>query len=123
MREAAARALAERCGAGLAGRALLLGNAPASFYKYKYPRHYQAERGARGAKVFIFKVSRRWSVGCLTLPPPQAYLQHQIRQEPVVELEAPVLDYQWATFAEMQQLLDRNTFRAVEQMLMPEDCH
>jgi hypothetical protein len=71
MREAAARALSERCGAELAGRALLLGNAPASFYKYKYPRHYQAKRGAAGAKVFIFK----------------GYLQHQLRQEPVVEIQ------------------------------------
>jgi hypothetical protein len=37
--------------------------------------------------------------------------------------QAPLLDYQWATYAEMQHLLDKNTFRAVEQMLMPEDRH
>ena len=36
---------------------MLLGNAPGSFYKYRYPKHYSEKRGgARGAKVFIYKV-------------------------------------------------------------------
>ena len=33
----------------------------------------------------------------------------------------PLKDFQWATLDEMHQMLDRNTFKAVEQMLMPED--
>ena len=37
------------------------------------------------------------------------------------KLQEPLKDYQWATLEEMQQMLDRNTFKAVEQMLMPED--
>ena len=35
--------------------------------------------------------------------------------------QEPLKDFQWATLEEMQQMLDRNTFKAVEQMLMPED--
>ena len=35
---------------------MLLGNAPSSFYKYKYPKHWADKQGAKGAKVFIYKV-------------------------------------------------------------------
>ena len=35
---------------------MLLGNAPSSFYKYKYPKHWAEKQGAKGAKVFIYKV-------------------------------------------------------------------
>ena len=76
----------------------------------------------------------------------QAFLKHQISKEPGVEvqvislmmemlvmkmmqsvsrtivlLQAPVEDFQWATMTEMEELLDRNTFRAIDQMSMPED--
>ena len=76
----------------------------------------------------------------------QAFLKHQISMEPGVEvkvislmmemlvmkmmqsvsrtivlLQAPVEDFQWATMTEMEELLDRNTFRAIDQMSMPED--
>ena len=79
----------------------------------------------------------------------QGFLKHQISKEPGVEvkvislmmemlvmmmmtkiqlvsrtivlLQAPVEDFQWATMVEMEQLLDRNTFKAIEQMSMPED--
>ena len=39
----------------------------------------------------------------------------------IVLLQAPVEDFQWATMTEMEELLDRNTFRAIDQMSMPED--
>lgn len=106
MREAAERGLRERCGQQLQEQAMLLGNAPGSFYKYTYPKHYSEKMGGvRGAKVFIYK----------------GFLKHQISKEPGVEVKAPVEDFQWATLAEMEELLDRKTFRAIEEMSMPED--
>ena len=74
MREAAERALISRCGSQLEEQTQMLGNAPSSFYQYKYPRHYSEERGVRGAKVFIFK----------------AYLKHQMRVDPGVEVQVQV---------------------------------
>merc|ERR1711902_303374 len=94
-----------RCGANVRENSMLLGNAPSSFYKYKYPKHWAEKQGAKGAKVFIYK----------------GYIQHQINQDVGVSVKEPLRDYQWATLEEMQQMLDRNTFKAVEQMLMPED--
>ena len=35
--------------------------------------------------------------------------------------QAPRLDHRWVTYPEMQELLDKNTFKAVDQMLLPED--
>jgi len=105
MREAAERGLEERCGVSVRENSMLLGNAPSSFYKYKYPKHWAEKQGAKGAKVFIYK----------------GYIQHQINQDVGVSVKEPLKDYQWATLEEMQQMLDRNTFKAVEQMLMPED--
>ncbi|BES99273.1 ribosomal protein, L46 [Nesidiocoris tenuis] len=51
LRETAEMALREKCGPNL--RAKFLGNAPAGFYKYKYPKSRRNE--TVGAKVFFFK--------------------------------------------------------------------
>ena len=85
MRLAAERALTESCGEHLQlnvttflvhlinfySQAQILGNAPGSFYKYKYPKHYSEKSGAKGAKVFIFK----------------GYLKHQLRSDPGVAVQ------------------------------------
>ena len=48
---------------------MLLGNAPGSFYKYRYPKHYSEKRGgARGAKVFIYKVRNDLTFEALDSP-------------------------------------------------------
>ena len=82
MREAAERSLEERCGSNVREKSTLLGNAPSSFYKYKYPKHWAEKQGAKGAKVFIFKVPKYLNIlendfyFC-----GQGYIQHQINQD------------------------------------------
>ena len=79
MRGAAERALQSQCGQQL--RFSVLGNAPLSFYKYKYPRRYRESSQRLGAKVFIYK----------------AYLTSAFGEADQVELGEGVLDYTWAT--------------------------
>ena len=54
MRQTAERALSSLCGDALPYK--VLGNAPLSYFKYKYPKGYQAKVDRVGAKVFIYKV-------------------------------------------------------------------
>ena len=82
MREAAERSLEERCGSSVREKSTLLGNAPSSFYKYKYPKHWAEKQGAKGAKVFIYKVPKYFNIlenGFYFCG--QGYIQHQINQE------------------------------------------
>jgi hypothetical protein len=79
MRETAERALQTHCGSRL--KFSVLGNAPLSFYKYKYPRRYRETSQRQGAKVFIYK----------------AYLSSSYDEPVVVEPGEGVLDYSWAT--------------------------
>ena len=66
---------------------MLLGNAPSSFYKYKYPKHWAEKQGAKGAKVFIYKVQILILVKSGLNFYFQGYIQHQINQEPGVTIE------------------------------------
>jgi len=103
LRDTAERAVVERCGGGLDVR--VLGNAPASFYKYKYPKHYQERVEKQGAKVWLFK----------------AYLMNGYFSPSVVNMGKNVIDYQWATFKEMENLVDSDTFKAITNMLHEEE--
>lgn len=53
LRQTAERVLRERCGNGLG--ALIYGNAPCGFYKYKYP--VAERRETVGAKVFFYRAA------------------------------------------------------------------
>jgi large subunit ribosomal protein L46 len=53
MREAAERALRAHCGPHMPFS--VLGHAPLTFYKYKYPRRYRESSQRQGAKVFVYK--------------------------------------------------------------------
>ena len=103
LRETAERAILQRVGGNLDVK--VLGNAPWSFYKYKYPKHYQAKTEKVGAKVWLFK----------------GILMNDFHDESNVQLEEGLLDYQWATRKEMQMLLDKDTYRAIDDMLHDED--
>ena len=99
MRDTAERALTELCGAQLQFQ--VLGNAPLSFFKFKYPPSYQLTRDRLGAKVFIFK----------------AYLTSAYHDEVQVQTGGIAVDYQWCTLEEMRATLDKTSFRAVAKML------
>ena len=103
MRQTAERAVSELCGDNLSFQ--VLGNAPLSFYQFKYPKGYQATTDRVGAKVFIFK----------------AYLTSGFLDPVKVVPGGPVLDYQWATLEELEQALPRKMFRAVSNMLHSDD--
>jgi hypothetical protein len=79
MRETAERALHQHCGSRLTFA--VLGNAPLSYYKYKYPRTYREENQRLGAKVFLYK----------------AYLTSAFGEAAAVDMGDGVLDYTWAT--------------------------
>ena len=103
MRQTAERAVKTKCGDHL--KFGILGNSPLSFYKYKYPKHYQTKTEKVGAKVFIFK----------------AYLNSEFFDDVIVEGGDNVLDYKWATLEEMQSTLESDTFKAVNKMLHSEE--
>ena len=103
MKDSAERAVLEKCGPGLDFK--VLGNAPGSFYKYKYPSWYQDKVKKEGAKVWLFK----------------AYLLNEFLSPPTVTLGEHILDYKWATVSEMKNLIDEDTYRAVTNMYHPED--
>ncbi|XP_018331954.1 39S ribosomal protein L46, mitochondrial [Agrilus planipennis] len=52
LRQTAERILKESCGTEI--RAQFFGNAPAGFYKYKYPNEIRSKTGSVGAKIFIY---------------------------------------------------------------------
>ena len=83
----------------------ILGNSPWSFYKVKYPRHYQESTQRKGAKIWIFK----------------GILMNHFHDEAKIDLNKNLLDYWWATRAELQENLDRRTYKALDNMLHDED--
>jgi len=86
----------------------VLGNAPLSYYNYKYSKAFQEETGKRGAKVFIFK----------------AYLGekfHSDERQLILAKSESVVDYQWATIDELQSNLGKHTARAFFKMLHSDD--
>ena len=82
----------------------ILGNAPWSFYKVKYPKHYQQSSGSCGCKVWIFK----------------GILMNHFHDIAQVKLDKDILDYQWVTRTEMEENLDKRIYRAVDSMLHDE---
>jgi len=102
MRQAADRAVKEKCGDKV--KVNILGNAPWSFYKFKYPKKYQEQEERVGAKVFVFK-------GYLTNDKPV-----ELKNDP------SLVDFQWATLDEMEENLGghrvgRKTLNAMEVMI------
>lgn len=103
MRQTAERALSTLCGDALPFQ--VLGNAPLSYYKFKYPKGYQSKVDRVGAKVFIYK----------------AYVTAGFLDSVEVIPGDSVLDHQWVTIEEMQKVLDKMTLRAINNMLDAED--
>ena len=103
MRQTAERALSTLCGDALPFQ--VLGNAPLSYYKFKYPKGYQSKVDRVGAKVFIYK----------------AYVTAGFLDSVEVTPGDSVLDHQWVTIEEMQEVLDKATLRAINNMLDAED--
>jgi len=103
LRGTAERAVMQRVGDNL--NVQVLGNAPWSFYKYTYPKHYQDKTDRRGAKVWLFK----------------GLLMNDFFENVSVNLDEGLIDYQWATRQEMQELLDKDTYKAIDNMLHDED--
>ena len=83
----------------------ILGNAPWSYYKFKYPKHYQQSTDRAGAKVWIFK-------GVLT---------NSFHEDAEIKLHKSLLDYRWATRRELEEVLDKRIYRALDGMLHEED--
>jgi large subunit ribosomal protein L46 len=103
LRETAERAVRERCGEGLETQ--ILGNAPGSFYKYKYPKWYREKVEKQGAKVWIYK----------------GYLMNHYLSPPCIELGEDLVDFRWASSGELEQFLDKNTFKALSNMSHADD--
>lgn len=102
MRQAAERAVLEKCGDQVSVN--ILGNAPWSFFKFKYPKKYQEQNERVGAKVFVFK----------------GYLDNDMPVD--LKNDSSLVDFQWATLDEMETNLTctgvgRKTFRAMEIMI------
>jgi large subunit ribosomal protein L46 len=103
LRDTAERAIKQRVGDDL--NVQVLGNAPWSFYQFKYPRHYQEKIDRRGAKVWMFK----------------GIVMNDFFDDVNIELEDGLLDYQWATREELKEMLDHDTYKALDNMLHEED--
>jgi len=103
LRDTAERAIKQRVGDKL--NVQVLGNAPWSFYKFKYPRHYQEKTDRQGAKVWMFK----------------GIVMNNFFDDVAIDLEEGLLDYQWATREELKEMLDHDTYKALDNMLHDED--
>ena len=103
LRDTAERAVIENLGVGL--DVTILGNAPWSFYKVKYPKHFQRSTEREGAKVWIFK----------------GILRNNFHDEPQVKLGENIKDYQWLTRAELEENLHTKAYKALDNMLLSED--
>ncbi|RZC36700.1 39S ribosomal protein L46, mitochondrial, partial [Asbolus verrucosus] len=94
LRQTAERVLKDACGSDV--KAMIYGNAPFGFYKYKYPKHVRNENNSIGAKVFIYFA--RYQKG---------HLQSQN-------------DYKWLDRAELEDILPPEYNKSVSQMLIDE---
>ena len=103
LRDTAERALIHSLGDGC--KVTILGNAPWSFYKIKYPKHYQHTTDRAGAKVWIFK----------------GILVNHFHDEDKISLNKNILDYQWSTRNELEEQLDKRIYRALDGMLHDEE--
>eukprot|EP00088_Acartia_fossae_P043961 TRINITY_DN4654_c0_g1_i2.p1 TRINITY_DN4654_c0_g1~~TRINITY_DN4654_c0_g1_i2.p1 ORF type:complete len:275 (+),score=67.65 TRINITY_DN4654_c0_g1_i2:118-942(+) len=105
MRQTAERAVQETCGDRLNFK--ILGNAPLSFYKKKYPKKYQTE-SAVGAKFFIFKGYVINRDGALW-------------QDVSLKLGENCVDYNWLTYEELLDRTEHKESRALYNMLHTDD--
>ena len=103
LRDTAERAVIENLGGAL--DVTILGNAPWSFYKIKYPKHFQQSTKREGAKVWIFK----------------GILRNHFHDEPQVKLGKNIEDFQWLTRAELAENLHSKAYKALDNMLLSED--
>jgi len=103
LRATAERAIKQRVGDNLDVQ--ILGNAPLSFYKFKYPKHYQEKTDRKGAKVWMFK----------------GILLNNFFDDAAIDLEEGLLDFQWATREELKELMDEDIYKALDNMLHDED--
>ena len=103
LRDTAERAVIENLGGNLDVK--ILGNAPWSFYKVKYPKHFQQSSEREGAKVWIFK----------------GILLNHFFDDPQVKLAKNISDYQWLTRTELENNLHSKAYKALNNMLLNED--
>merc|ERR1712179_353348 len=103
LRATAERAIKQRVGDNLDVQ--ILGNAPLSFYKFKYPKHYQEKTDRKGAKVWMF----------------EGILLNNFFDDAAIDLEEGLLDFQWATREELKELMDEDIYKALDNMLHDED--
>ena len=103
LRDTAERAVIENLGGNLDVK--ILGNAPWSFYKFKYPKHFQQSSEREGAKVWIFK----------------GILLNHFFDDPQVKLARNISDYQWLTRTELENNLHTKAYKALNNMLLNED--
>ena len=103
LRDTAERAVSENLGGDV--DVTILGNAPWSFYKFKYPKHFQQSTEREGAKVWIFK----------------GILVNHFHDEPQVKLGKHIEDYQWLTRTELEKNLHSKAYKALDNMLLSED--
>ncbi|XP_013775908.1 39S ribosomal protein L46, mitochondrial-like [Limulus polyphemus] len=102
MRQAAERVLYETCGHNL--KAIFLGNAPAGFYKYKYPKAARGN-GILGAKVFFFK----------------AQIRNGNVSQKAIQNNTDVEDFLWLTRQELTDKLQQDYLKTVHTFLVDDD--
>lgn len=102
LRETAERIIKEMCQDKL--QVVMMGNAPAGHYKYKYPKAARSN-GILGAKVFFFKAQLR---------------KGEISEE-ILEQNPNITDYCWATRKELKEKLHPDYLKAVERFLIDEN--
>ncbi|XP_076313599.1 mitochondrial ribosomal protein L46 isoform X2 [Tachypleus tridentatus] len=102
MRQAAERVLYETCGKNL--KAIFLGNAPAGFYKYKYPKAARGN-GILGAKVFFFK----------------AQIQKGNISQKAIQDNSNVEDFLWLTRQELTDKLQQDYLKTVHTFLVDDE--
>ncbi|XP_063908577.1 large ribosomal subunit protein mL46 [Zophobas morio] len=95
LRQTAERILRDTCGKEL--KAMIYGNAPFGFYKYKYPTAVRKENETTGAKVFIYFAR---------------YEKGQVGNKN--------LEYKWLDRTELQNILPKEYGQSVSQMLINE---
>ena len=103
MRQTAERAITSHCGNKI--KFNVLGNAPLSYSQFKYAKSYREKTDKTGAKVFLFK----------------AYLDQGFHDDVMLTQGENVLDHQWATLEELKEILDKDTFKSLANMLHSED--
>ena len=104
MRQTSERAVFTSCGPNIDFQ--VLGNAPFSYYKIKYPKKYQSE--TQGAKIFIFKAFL-------------LNMKGNVWEDIEIQLGKNVMDYKWLTYEELGDYLQVETRKSLMKMLHNDD--